>query len=339
MVKLRGMKAVFAALFVSLLLLGCGKPTDTPSASTTGTAPVAVERMQIAVIPKGTTHVFWKSVEAGAMKAGEELGVDVIWKGPLTEDDKDQQIKVVEDFITKGVKGIALAPLDDMALRGPVKEAQDAGIPVLIFDSSLRDAAPVSFVATDNHAAGKAGGERLVKLLGGKGRVVLLRYQEGSASTMEREAGFLEAMKAAPGMQILSDNQHGGATVESAQTRSESLLGRFKDANGLGIDGIFCPNESTTFGMLRALQNAGSAGKVKFVGFDSSDQLVKAIEDGQIDALVVQNPIQMGYLAVKNLVDHIKGTSVEPRIDTGATIVDKANINDPEIAALVKPKA
>ena len=328
------MKAFFVALCLSFLLVGCSKPSDAPS--TSGSTATTDERIQIAVIPKGTTHVFWKSVEAGALEAGKELGVDVIWKGPLTEDDKDQQIKVVEDFITKGVKGIALAPLDDMALRTPVKEAQDAGIPVLIFDSALRDADMVSFVATDNHAAGKAGGEHLVKLLGGKGRVILLRYQEGSASTMEREAGFLEAMKAAPGIEVISDNQHGGATVESAQTKSESLLERFKNP---AIDGIFCPNESTTFGMLRALQNAGSAGKVKFVGFDSSDQLVKAIEDGQIDALVVQNPIKMGYLAVKNLVDHIRGTKVEGRIDTGATLVEKANLADPEVAALVRPKS
>ena len=294
--------------------------------------------MQIAMIPKGTTHVYWKSVEAGAQKAAKELNVDLIWKGPLTEDDKDAQIKTVEDFVTKGVKGICLAPLDDTALRAPVKEAQDAGIPVLIFDSSLKDSQVVSFVATDNKLAGGMGGKKLADLLGGKGKVLIMRYQEGSASTTDREEGFLDAIKAAPGIQVVSDNQYGGATVETAQTMAESLINRFKTGDKLSVDGIFCPNESTAFGMLRALQNAGFAGKVKFVGFDSSDQLVQGLNAGQIDALVVQNPVKMGYLSVKTMVDKLNGKPVEARIDTGATLVDKDNIKQPDIAALVNPK-
>ncbi len=332
------MKSLFSfALLASLLVIGCSsKPAE---AGTPSPTPVASgEKLTVAMIPKGTQHVFWKSVEAGAMKAGTELGVDVIWKGPVLENDKDGQIKVVEDFITKKVSGIGLAPLDDTALRIPVKESQDAGIPVLIFDSGLKDIETVSFVATDNKAAGKAGGMRLGELLSGKGKVILMRYQEGSASTIEREEGFLEAMKTFPGIEVVSSNQFAGASVESAQTKSESLINGNKKGDAFGVDGIFCSNESATFGMLRALTNAGLAGKVKFVGFDSSDQLVKGIEDGFINALVVQDPVQMGYLAVKNLVAHIKGEKVETRIDTGAKVVDKANMADPEILALIKPK-
>jgi ribose transport system substrate-binding protein len=323
-------------LLASLFVVGCsGKPAEGGDL-----APVAKgEKISIAMIPKGTQHVFWKSVEAGAMKAGKELGVDVTWKGPVVENDKDGQIKVIEDFVTKGVKGIGVAPLDDTALRIPVKEAQDAGIPVLIFDSGLKDSADtVSFVATDNKAAGKSGGMRLGELLKGKGKVIMMRYVEGSASTTEREEGFLEAMKTFPGIEVISSNQYAGATVETAQTKSESLINGNKKGDVLGVDGIFCSNESATFGMLRALQNAGHAGKVRFVGFDSSDPLVKGVEDGQIDALVVQNPVQMGYLAVKNLVAHIKGEKVEKRIDTGAMVVDKANMGKPEVLELIKPK-
>jgi len=332
------MKSWLVWIALAALLVGCSSARE-PSDTGTGSSASDSAPIQVAVIPKGTSHVFWKSVESGAKQAAEELGVDVIWKGPFNEDNKDEQIKVVEDFITKGVSGIALAPLDDTALRVPVRDAQTAGIPVLIFDSALKDADVVSFVATDNRAAGRSGGEKLASLMGGKGKVIILRYQEGSASTNEREEGFLEAMKANPDIEVVSDNQYGGATVESAQAKSESLVGRFRIGETLTVDGIFCPNESTTFGMLRALQNAGFAGKVKFVGFDSSDQLVKGLEDGQIDALVVQNPVKMGYLAVKNLVDHIRGNKVEPRIDTGAAVVDKAALADPEIAALVKPKS
>lgn len=289
------------------------------------------------MIPKGTTHVFWKSVEAGAKKAAEELGVELIWQGPLKEDDKDQQIKVVEGFVTKGVDGIALAPLDDTALRGPVKEAQSAGIPVVIFDSALQGAEVVSFVATDNQSAGASGGKRMIEILGGKGRVAVLRYQEGSASTNERETGFLNALKDSPDIKVLSDNQYGGATVETAQSASENLINRFKKGDTFELDGIFTPNESTTFGMLRALENAGLAGKVKFVGFDSSEPLVEGLEADKINALVVQNPVKMGELAVRTLVSHLRKEQVDKRTDTGSKVVDKASLSDPEIQALVKP--
>lgn len=330
---------LFAGLLAALILAGCqgGTTTSDPGRSNASIEPSG-PKWTIAVIPKGTTHVFWKSVEAGAKKAGQELGVEVIWKGPLKEDDKDQQIKVVEDFVTKKVSGIVLAPLDSTALRAPVTEAQSAGIPVVIFDSALADVETVSFVATDNKAAGAMGGKKLGELLGGKGKVALLRYMEGSASTMEREAGFLESIKAFPGIEIVSDNQYGGATVESAQSVAEGLINRFKTESSFGVDGVFCPNESTAFGMLRALQEAGLAGKVKFVGFDASQPLVDGVKAGQIDGLVVQNPTKMGYLAVQTIVRKLKGEAVESRIDTGAALVEKSNLNSPEIQELLNPK-
>lgn len=307
-----------------LSLAGCqpsNPSTDgtTENKASTKTSP---ENLTVAVIPKGTSHEFWKAVQAGAEKAGKELGVTVIWKGPFKEDNKDEQIKVVEDFVTKKVNGIALAPLDDSALRVPVTDAQAAGIPVLIFDSALKDVDTVSFVATDNKEAGKMGGRRLGELLGGKGSVLLLRYQEGSASTTEREEGFLEAMKEFPDIKVVSDNQFGGATVETAQTASENQINRFRTGETFSVNGIFCPNESTTHGMLRALENSSLAGKVKFVGFDSSAPLIKGLKESKIDALVVQNPEKMGELAVRNLVTHLKGEKVDKRIDTGATLMD-----------------
>jgi ribose transport system substrate-binding protein len=155
----------------------------------------------------------------------------------------------------------------------------------------------------------------------------VLRYQEGSASTALREQGFLEAIKASPEIQIVSENQYGGATTESAFAASENLLVSLKAAEG-GVSGVFCPNESTTFGMLLALEKAGIAGKVKFLGFDASDK---------IDGLVVQNPFRMGELAVQTMVKHLRGEKVERRIDTGARVVDKDNMAQPEMKELLKP--
>jgi ribose transport system substrate-binding protein len=264
--------------------------------------------LTIAVIPKGTSHVFWQSIHAGAVKAARELDVDVIWRGPLREDDRDAQVSEVEGFVSRGVSGIVLAPLDETALVAPVSSAMAAKIPVVIIDSGLKGQDYVSFVATDNRQGGRLGGDHLAKVLGGKGKVVLLRYSEGSESTNQREDGFLEAMKANPGIEVVSQNQYGGADVEGAYKKSETLLSRFKRPDGsLSVDGIFTPNESTAFAMLKVLQDNGWAGKVKFVGFDASENLVKGLRGGHIDALVVQDPVRMGYLGVKTIVAHIRG--------------------------------
>jgi len=291
----------------------------------------------IAVIPKGTTHEFWKSIHAGAVKAERELNVKTIWKGPLKEDDREQQIRVVENFISQRVSGIVLAPLDDVALRGPVSAAMKAGIPVVIMDSGLKSEDYVSFVATDNYKGGMMAGEYLASLLNGEGKVVMLRYQEGSASTMEREKGFLDAIAKFQGIRVVSANQYGGATTESAYKASENLLNPLKQGGKLTIDGIFCPNESTTFGMLRALQDGGLAGAVKFVGFDSSEKLVEALRNGSIHGLILQNPMKMGYLGVKTLVAHLRGEKVEKRIDTGVTLVTRENMDQPQIRELLMP--
>ncbi|HEY5742155.1 MAG TPA: substrate-binding domain-containing protein [Terrimicrobiaceae bacterium] len=288
----------------------------------------------IAVIPKGTTHVFWKSVERGAREGAKESGVNMVWKGPLKEDDRAQQIQIVEQFASQGVGGIVLAPLDSKALQRPVAAAMQKGIPVVIMDSALDGEAGkdfVSTVSTNNHRGGEMAGETLGKLLDGKGKVVLLRYQEGSASTGQREAGFLEAIKKFPDIQVILDNRYSGATASEAQSASLNILDKLKEA-----DGIFCPNESSTFGMLLALRQNNLAGKKKLVGFDTSPQLLDGLQKGDIQALVAQNPTKMGREAVKALVAKIKGQDVPTEIDSGAAVVTKENLNTPEIQALLK---
>lgn len=293
----------------------------------------AQSKIKIAVIPKGTTHVFWKSVEAGARAAGKDLGVEVIWKGPLKENDRAQQIAIVEQFVTEGLSGIVLAPLDDTALRRPVAAAAQKKIPVVIFDSGLKGRAGtdfVSYVATNNKNGGKLGGEFLSKLLGGKGKIVLLRYLVGSASTTEREEGFLGAIGRNNNLQVLVDNRYAGPTPGDAKTASMNLVDKLREA-----DGIFCPNESSTFGMLLALRQSHLAGKVKFVGFDTSPPLVDALQKGEIDALVAQDPARIGYEGVRLLVEHIKGRAVPAYLDTGVQLVTRENLKTPEMKKLL----
>jgi ribose transport system substrate-binding protein len=208
----------------------------------------------------------------------------------------------------------------------------------VIIDSGLKGNEYVSFVATDNEAGGRLAGEYMAKLLGARGRAVLLRYAEGHDSTAKREEGFLRAIGEHPDIEIASSNQYGGADVEGAYKRAESLLTSLKAADGsLAVDGIFCPNESSTFAMLRVLQDNGWAGKVRFIGFDASDTLVKGLRTGHIDGLVVQDPVNMGYLGVKTLVSHIRGETVERRIDTGVQLVTPDRMDSAEVRELLQP--
>ncbi len=316
---------------LAALMAGCGK--GDPGGDRNQTELPAPKQFRMAVIPKGTTHVFWKSIHAGAVKASRELEVDIFWQGPQKEDDRKMQIEVVQNFISRGVDAIILAPLDDVALVNPIKAAVDRGIRVVIIDSDLQSDEYESFVATDNYQGGKLAAKRLAELLDGKGKAIMLRYAEGSASTMKREQGFLDGMREeAPQVELVSTSQYGGVTAESAFQAAQNLLTRYGD-----IDGVFCPNESTTFGMLRALQTAGKAGKLKFVGFDSSEPLVAALKKGEIHGLTVQNPFRMGYLGVKTAYQAIRGDQVPKRIDTGVVMVTPENMNDPEMKELLSP--
>ena len=303
-----------------------------------GCGDSAPARTTIAVIPKGTSHAFWQSVHAGARRAAKELDVDIVWRGPLREDDRDSQVTEVENAVARRVNGIALAPLDEAALVAPVESATRAGVPVVIFDSGLKGGNIVSFVATDNDKGGELAGEHLVKVLGGKGKVILMRYAEGHDSTRRREDGFLRALAPHKGIEILSSNQYVGADVEGAYKRAEALLTRFKSADGtLGVDGVFAPNESSAFAVMRVLQDSGWTGKVKFIGFDASDGLLAGLRGGAIEALVVQDPVRMGYLSVVSMVKHLRGEKVESRIDTGVHLVTRDALERPDIKQLVQP--
>ncbi len=315
---------IYLSLALAAALCACTGEASGPSDS---------GKPRYAVVPKGTTHVFWKAVESGARTGGDAVGAEIVWKGPLQENDRAQQIALVQQLLSEKLDGLALAPLDHAALVPVVAQAKGRGIPVVIFDSDLDGKAGVdfaSFVATDNRAGGRSAGEHLAALLGGKGKAVLLRYQVGSASTEAREQGFLDAARAA-GVEVTIDNRFAGATVGEAKTTALNMLDALREAQG-----VFCSNESATAGMLLALEQAGLAGKLRFVGFDASPPLVAALADGRIDALVVQDPRRMGRLAVETLERVRKGESVPPAIDTGAVLATRENMKSPEVAPLLE---
>ena len=321
-----------ALVAIAILFLACPKHEQ-------ASAPKPGKSFTIAVIPQGSTHEFWKSIHAGAMKASQDeakagVNVTIIWKGPMREDDREQQVQVVEGFVTQHVDGIVLAPFDKNALVRPVEEAKRGGIPTVVVDSGLESADPISFVASNNYHGGELAADEMGRLLGGKGKVLALRYQEGVFSTEQREKGFIERIKSAyPAIELISSNQFAGATRDTAKTAAENLLNRF----GNDISGLFTPNESSTAGALLALEDAGKAGKIRFIGFDTSDVFVKAMRDGKLQGIVVQNPFRMGELGVKTIVDQLLGKPVEKRIDTGVTLITPANLDAAESQTLLHP--
>ncbi len=318
----------FAVALWVLTVFGCGAGGPAERAER--------ERPLIAVIPKATSHEFWKSVHAGAEHGGEEAGVDIIWKGPITESNREHQINLVQDFVAQGVDGICLAPLDSQALVPAVQEAHRSGIPVLIFDSGLDDTRDiVSFVATDNYHGGQIAGRHLGGLLDGKGRVIVLRQVVGSQSAERREQGCLDVLaEEFPDVEILSSDEYGGDTADKALVKSQQLLLTF----GNKVDGIFTSTQHTATGMLRALEEQGLAGKVKFIGFDAGPELVAALAAGKMDGIVLQDPVGMASLAVTTLADHIRGKQVEKRISTGETLATPDNMHEPAVKRLLNPQ-
>lgn len=319
------MKSIpFLALAAVLALSGCNKSAD-------------AGKPTVAVIPKGTTHIYWKSVEAGAKKAADELGVKVTFIGPQREDDRSQQIDLVKNQALQN-DAIVLAPLDAVALRDVTQEVAGQGKPVVIIDSSLENSAGfiTSFVSTDNREGGRIAARALAESLGKKGKVAVMRYMQGSASTDFREQGFLEEIAKFPDIQVTSAEQYAGATASQAQDTATNLLTRLAEGDGLSVQGIFCSNQTSTYGMLQALRGKALAGKVKFVGFDCDATFIDALKKGELQGTVLQDPLNMGYLGVKTAVAKLRGEKVEPVIDTGATLVTAANLEDAKIAALVK---
>ena len=292
------------------------------------------EKLKIAIIPKSNGALFWKSIHMGAkLGALAAADVEILWKAPMTESDPEQQITIVNQCIAEGVSGIVLSPINENALSEPVFKAMKKNIPVLIFDSALKGKAGknfISFVGIDNRKAGELAGNHLAKLLGGKGKVAMLRFVKGQANTTEREEGFLEAIAQYENIQMIVKDNYAGGTADEAKTSCKNMMDQIKQA-----DGVFCPNELSTVGMLLALQEANVAGRIKFVGFDTPAPVVEALKKGEVSALMAQDPARMGYLGVKTIVDYIRGKKVNQMIDIDVRVITRENLNDADVQKLL----
>ena len=284
----------------------------------------------IAVIPKGNSDIFWQSVHAGAVKAARESNVDVVWNGPASETDYTVQLQIVDAMINRHVDAIALAPIDRQAMVSVVERAAARQVPVIIFDSGIDTERFVARVATDNYKAGQMAGERMGKILDGKGKVVIVGVKPGAASTEAREKGFEDLIRQKfPGIGIL-DKRFGMAMVATSMTVAENMLTAHPD-----LDGIFASNESGTIGSAQALRDR--RGRVKLVGFDWSPTLLDDLKSGLVDSLVIQDPFQMGYQSVMTAVQHLDGKPVTKIMDMAPRLILRENLSDPTVDAQLHP--
>lgn len=309
-----------------LLPLVCGLPFA---------AAVSCNRSQkkvIAVVPKGTSHLFWQTVQAGALAAGQEFGVEILWNGTLGETEYARQIQIVDSMVARHVDGLAVAAQDRNALTGSIDRAVAAGLPVTVFDSGLDSTNFMTFVATDNYAAGQMGARKLAALIGGKGKVAVVMNAPGSVSTMDRERGFDDAMaKEFPGIKVVG-RQFGMSDRAKAMAATENMLTANPD-----LAGLFASAEPSSVGAAQAIKTRGLAGKTKLVAFDTSDGMVEDVKGGVIDAMVAQDPFKMGYEAVHTIVDKLNGKTPPKRLDLTAVVITKADLEKPEIKALLFP--
>jgi ribose transport system substrate-binding protein len=285
----------------------------------------------VGVVPKGANHIFWQTVHAGALQAASEYGFDVEWNAPTLEVDSSRQIEIVESMVNRRLAGIVLAPVDRTALVNVVERAAKANIPVSIFDSAIDTTHRLTYVATNNREGGRMAARRIGEILGGKGKVGVIGFMPGSASTMEREDGFTEEMKAKfPGI-VMAGMQFGMANRAKAMAATENMMAAHPD-----LSAFFADNESSSSGAVQALKSR-NARNVKLVAFDASEQLVNDLRDGWIDALIVQNPFKMGYESAKAIGEKLAGRTPAAEIDSGVKLVTAPDLRRSEIRELLLP--
>ncbi len=316
---------MIALATVTALLAGCGKGKDSSS-----------QKLTIAVIPKGTTHVFWKSVKAGADRAAAEEKAEILWQGPSSEQATAEQLTLVQSMKTRGVSAMCLAPNDAGALAPAVDEFWGK-TPVVIYDSDVSTDKYASFIATDNERGGRLAGERMLKLLGDAGGdIAMVRFDPGSASTNKREKGFEDVIKQAAdkNTKIRIVYREYANDVGKAQTAAVNAL-----TNNPNLRAFYGSNESTTTGILKALNDKKDrAAGIRFVGFDSTPELAQALVDKKIDALVLQDPVQMGYKSVKAAAAAVRGEKVEKQQPIDPTLATSDNLGEEKVKSLLWPK-
>ncbi len=284
----------------------------------------------IAVVPKSSAHLFFVTVHAGVDTAAKEFGVRISWNGPNDETDHNRQIQIVDAFVAQRVDGMAISATDEHALAAPVERAIQAGIPVTIFDSGVAVKGYVSWIATDNAAAGTEAARRLSALLNRKGKVGMVMQKPGGTSTVLRERAFERTMaREFPNITIAA-RQYGMADAAKSRAAAENILTAHPD-----LGGIFASSEAASLGAIQAIRSRELSEKLRLITFDTSDSHVKALRDGTIDVMMVQDAFRLGYEAVKSLSDKLNGLTPLHQIDVPARAIVREDLGKPAVRELL----
>jgi len=289
------------------------------------------KRTQIEVVVKKKDASYWSVVKLGAEAAGKEFDVDVKFDGPVNEKDIEEQIKIVDAAINEKVDAIVLAASDYTRLIDVVERADAQKIPVVIIDSELNSDKIKAFVGTDNVDAGNKLGQTLVEKLGKNCKIIVMSFIKGAATSDQREQGVFQELNKYPDIKVVS-TLYSNSDENIAYELTKKVIKENPD-----LDAIVCTNAYGTVGTARAIEEEGKAGIIKIIGFDSTPEEISFVEKGVIDALVVQNPFNMGYLGVKYALDSIKKQAVPKYYNTGSTYIDIDNMYKPENEKLVFP--
>ncbi len=289
----------------------------------------AQDTLYIPMISKGFQHQFWQAVKAGADQAAEEFGVEVTFEGPDNEAQVDRQIDMLAAALAKSPDAIGFAALDSQAAIPLLRKANDAGIPIVAFDSGVASDIPVSTATTDNVAAAALAADKMAEFIGGEGQVAVIAHDQTSSTGVNRRDGFVNRIaEAYPNIEVVTVQYGAGDQLQSTEI-AKSILTANPD-----LKGIFGTNEGSAIGVVNGVRESG-AKDIVIIGFDSGAAQKKAIRSGLMAGAITQNPIGIGYETVKAAVQAIKGESVPEIIDTGFYYYDANNIDDPEIAAVL----
>ena len=322
-------------IFVSLAAMAMG--TAAITAAPTGDA-LAAKKYTIALIPGLTTDAFYITMHKGAQAAADALGVDLVFQG-APEFNPVQQVPVLDAVIARHPDAILIAPTDKVQLVEPLRKAVQAGIPVITVDTFIGDGNyqtgsgdadfPLSYIASDNIMGGEIAARALAKAVGGKGKVYVSNVKPGISTTDQREQGFKEEMKKYPGITVL-DTQFNDDDANKAASQFQSVYARNPD-----LVGVFGANLFSALGAGNGVKQAGATGKVKVVAFDAPASIVDNIQSGLITMAIAQHPAEIGYFGVVSAFAHLTGHSIPVKIGTGFTLIDKDNMNDPDVKKFI----
>jgi ribose transport system substrate-binding protein len=333
-------KGLTGIVLVTLVVLitGCGavqqvNSTGSTSSSANNNGNAATRALKIAMVPKAVGSDYWEVVHQGAQCAVSKLqNVSIQWDGVTAETDVTGQVNLLKNFITQGVDGIDYAATDAKVLTQVSTQATTAKIPVVNIDSGT-DPQPANILlfATDNVASAVKAADLLGTALNGKGKIAFLPFLAGSSTNDQRAKGFLQGLTKYPNLQLVA-TQYSQSDANVAFRVTSDILSAHPD-----LSGIFAANEPGVIGAAKAVQKAGLAGKVVIIGWDAAPDEIKGVQDGEITALVVQNPFKMGYDSLNSIVKMIRTGAQVSNEDTGVTFVEKSNMNDPKTQSVLNP--